>query len=484
MSSRIIRLTLLVLATLLLAAGCNMAEQSTVAQPANDFAAQISTPPPDVTCEQLVTLAETTVGLVCDGIGRNQACYGNRLVSIDFLPDSGLTFQQSGDTVDLLAVRRLSTSPLNIQTRDWGIAVIKAQANLPDTLPGQNVTFLLYGDTTVDNPSPSMNAVTVSTRIGSTNCEEAPDSGVLIQSPTGTNVTMTINGADVVLGSTAFVTTNQETQRMTFAVLEGQGVVSAFGVSEVVIPGMKTGVQLGGGPDGLQASGPPNEPAPYDPNSVAHLPVNLLERQIDVPPPLDVTPTPAASVTPDAACTPRTDWQYRYVIQRGDNLSIIAQKLNVRTADLQTGNCIEDPNRLIAGQTILVPRPLPTNTPLPTPTYTLTPTSIAPTGPNLRADRNPIGYRECTTIRWDVDNIKEVYFEGQPVTGHDAREVCPPQTTTYTLLVILFDNSQQTYQITINVSTIPPTTAPVCGNYVCEPGEDSETCDVDCYIIT
>src|SRR5215207_9685587 len=188
MSSRITLLIVLLLATLLVAAGCNMAEQSTVAQPA----AQISTPPPDVTCDQLVTLAETTVGLVCDGLGRNQACYVNRLISVDFQPNSGLTFQASGDTVDLLAVRRLSTSPLNTQTRDWGIAVIKAQANLPDALPGQNVTFLLYGDTTVDNPSPNMNAVTVSTRIGSTNCEEAPDSGVLIQSPEGSEVLMNI----------------------------------------------------------------------------------------------------------------------------------------------------------------------------------------------------------------------------------------------------------------------------------------------------
>src|SRR5215217_6933455 len=117
MVSRINLLILLLLATLIVAAGCNMAEQSSIAQ----ASAQISTPDPEITCEQLVTLAETTVGLVCDGIGRNQACYGNRLVSVDFAPNSGFTFQQSGDTVDLLAVRRLSTSPLNIRTRDWGI---------------------------------------------------------------------------------------------------------------------------------------------------------------------------------------------------------------------------------------------------------------------------------------------------------------------------------------------------------------------------
>ena len=121
-----------------------------------------------------------------------------------------------------------------MQTHDWGIAVIKAQANLPDALPGQNVTFLLYGDTTLDNPSPDMHAVTVSTRIGNTSCSDVPDSAVLIQSPTGAQVAMNINGADVTLGSTAYVTASLETQRMTFAILEGEGMITAQGVTQIV----------------------------------------------------------------------------------------------------------------------------------------------------------------------------------------------------------------------------------------------------------
>ncbi|MEP7291532.1 MAG: LysM domain-containing protein [Chloroflexota bacterium] len=483
MVSRINWLILLLLATLIVAAGCNMAAQSTVAQ----ASAQISTPAPEITCEQLVTLAETTVGLVCESMGRNQACYGNRLVSVDFAPNSGLSFQQSGDTVDLLAVRRLSTSPLNIRTRDWGIAVIKAQANLPDALPGQNVTFLLYGDTTLDNPSPQMNAVTVSTRIGSTSCADAPESGVLIQSPEGSNVVMNVNGADVTLGSTAFVTTNLDTQRMTFAVLEGQGVVSAFGITQVIVPGMKTGIQLGGGADGLQASGPPNAPAPYEANSVAHLPIQLLDRQIVIPPPLDPSLiTPVASATNPAttaplatACAPRPDWQYRYTVQPGDYLSTIALKLNMRTDDLQVGNCIVNPNLLVVGQQLRIPFPAPTNTP---PPPTITPTSIAPIGPNFRADSTQITYRSCTIVRWDVDNVDKVYFEGQPVISHDSRQVCPPQTTTYTLLIVLFDGSRQTYPLTITVGPAP-TPEPVCGNNICEPGENSNTCSADCLII-
>src|SRR5690606_20836366 len=32
----------------------------------------------------------------------------------------------------------------------WGVALMQIQANLPDTLPGQNVTFLLFGDVTIE----------------------------------------------------------------------------------------------------------------------------------------------------------------------------------------------------------------------------------------------------------------------------------------------------------------------------------------------
>src|SRR4051794_7334451 len=161
----------LLLTTLLLIGGRNVAQSL----------AQVSTPAPNITCDQLITLAETSVGLICNGLGRNKACYGNHLISIAFQPNVNASFKQSGDVVNLLDIQRLSTSPLNMQTHDWGIAVVKSQATLPDALPGQNVTFLLYGDTTVDNPSPDMHAVTVSTRIGNTSCTKVPDSAVLIQ---------------------------------------------------------------------------------------------------------------------------------------------------------------------------------------------------------------------------------------------------------------------------------------------------------------
>lgn len=83
----------------------------------------------------------------------------------------------------------------------------------------------------------------------------------------------------------------------------------------------------------------------------------------------------------------------------------------------------------------------------------------ADVNPNLRADADWINAGQCTTIRWDVDNVAAVYFvEGgnaQGVGGHDARNVCPGSTTTYVLRVTRQDGATLEFPITINVSGAP-----------------------------
>lgn len=83
----------------------------------------------------------------------------------------------------------------------------------------------------------------------------------------------------------------------------------------------------------------------------------------------------------------------------------------------------------------------------------------ADVNPNLRADADWINAGQCTTIRWDVDNVAAVYFvEGgntQGVAGHDARTICPGSTTTYVLRVTRQDGATQEFPITINVSGNP-----------------------------
>jgi len=57
----------------------------------------------------------------------------------------------------------------------------------------------------------------------------------------------------------------------------------------------------------------------------------------------------------------------------------------------------------------------------------------------------------CATVAWAVDNVTAVYFQGQGVTGHESRQVCPIVSTTYTLNVILLDGTSSQRQVTVAV---------------------------------
>jgi Tol biopolymer transport system component len=82
-----------------------------------------------------------------------------------------------------------------------------------------------------------------------------------------------------------------------------------------------------------------------------------------------------------------------------------------------------------------------------TPQVTAIPVSIS-----FVADKYAIHVGDCVTIRWDVEGILSVFYQGQGVVGHDSRKECPTTTTTYTLRVNLRDGTQQTRTITITVS--------------------------------
>lgn len=54
-------------------------------------------------------------------------------------------------------------------------------------------------------------------------------------------------------------------------------------------------------------------------------------------------------------CISRADWTGTYTVQRGENLFRIARRYGLSTLDLAAGNCIMNPNRIFAGQTLRVP---------------------------------------------------------------------------------------------------------------------------------
>jgi glutamine transport system substrate-binding protein len=98
--------------------------------------------------------------------------------------------------------------------------------------------------------------------------------------------------------------------------------------------------------------------------------------------------------------------------------------------------------------------------PDPNPPAPVPPTPPAPPAlginPNLRADSAYIAAGQCTALRWDIDNVQAIYLidggSQQGVGGHDAHNVCPGATTTYTLRVVGNDGATHDFPITVNVS--------------------------------
>jgi hypothetical protein len=75
---------------------------------------------------------------------------------------------------------------------------------------------------------------------------------------------------------------------------------------------------------------------------------------------------------------------------------------------------------------------------------------------NLWTDSPTVFPGQCTTVRWDVKNVRAVYFENQGVSGQGSQQVCPQNTQTYTLRVVRNDNGEETRQVTVNTNAGQP----------------------------
>jgi hypothetical protein len=338
-------------------------------------------------CPSLVQTALKVVDEACSDTARNQACYGNIVLTVVPVEGaSGFAFSQKGDRIDVTVIHSLQLSSMSLADGAWGVALMKLQANLPDTLPGQNVTFLLFGDVQIENatevrpeltlsvthnvnvrlsPTTGTNNIILSIHegqevvavgrledsswvqiklpaepnqfgwisadfvhgdisalavvkdveprfgpmeafyfksgIGDRPCNEAPDSGILVQTPAGAGtVSFTANGVEITLGSTVYMQAGGGF--MVVSILDGQAQLTVFGVTRVASAGSSIWVPLG--PDG-RAAAPPQLPQPYDFQALQTLPVNLaIWEAFEIAQPLLRVETATAPSSASAPATP------------------------------------------------------------------------------------------------------------------------------------------------------------------------------------
>jgi hypothetical protein len=348
----------------------------------------------DDTCPVIAEDALDALDEGCATTGRNETCYGYFTLEAEPQPGvAAFTFEQTGDIVNVANLQTLQLSPMDLDAGTWGIALMRIQANLPDALPGQNVTFLLFGDVMVENaggldaatveltavdelnvrrlPSPAadmiatlspgqtvaadgrlesdlwlrvwlpgevqpgwvfaedvtpdadlntlevvapdtpaygpMQAFYFTSGVGDAPCVEAPESGMLIQTPEGVaSVDLFINEVKVSLGSTAHFQAAPDTA-LHIITLEGEAQIEAFGEVQIIPAGAWGEVPLD---ENMVPAGLPTEPMPFEPAALQTLPLSHLERPLTVPPAM---PTPGhwhTTYSSDLVACPTWDVQF------------------------------------------------------------------------------------------------------------------------------------------------------------------------------
>ncbi len=164
--------------------------------------------------------------------------------------------------------------------------------------------------------------------------------------------------------------------------------------------------------------------------------------------PIPPTPTPLATPTPEMTIN---FWADAATINAGECTYLNWQVTNVQAVYLDGQGVIGSDRRQVC--------------PPKTTTYTLSvrdnqgqtvlrQVTIDVIGPYVRfyADATTINSGDCTTLHWETENVKAVYFEGSGTTGNNSQQVCPGATKTYTLKVVFNDDSEANYNVTITVN--------------------------------
>jgi hypothetical protein len=157
------------------------------------------------TCEPKVQEALTQVGDLCNNLSRNSACYGNANVEATFADtESASLFTKPGDTATVTNLQSIQTAPLDETSDIWGVSLLRLQANVPDSLPGQGVVFVLFGDVGIENAvspenvfTPASQPVPVTTG-SAANLRSGPstNANVFVSIPAGTELPADATSAD------------------------------------------------------------------------------------------------------------------------------------------------------------------------------------------------------------------------------------------------------------------------------------------------
>ncbi|HET7143337.1 MAG TPA: hypothetical protein VFI68_04880, partial [Anaerolineales bacterium] len=357
----------------------------------------------NASCQALIEKAMETSNSYCSQIGSNKACYGNNTIKADLAPGTTETFSTRGDIVDVDKVRRISASPLNLDSNEWGIAVLKVIANLPRSLPGQTVTMIVFGNTTLDNNSSNLESFFFSSELGQIVCQKVPDDGIMISVPDGEGIRFNVNDTELTLTGDATIKAVKN-GKMEVSLFEGSGRIVSDGQEQYFGAGQKVSVELGG-ENGTEAVSPPSAPeslSQEDLDTACALtgqfcsqdqitPVPAEQAQQLIQEELGITPTQTAAVSPTSTVTLNPTQTSTFtrtpLIIATNTIFVIPSWTPSRVPTRTRIPIINNPPRRTPtrtrtpGPSVTPGGPTPYQTPSPTKTATITPSPTATPDP-------------------------------------------------------------------------------------------------------
>jgi len=418
-------------------------------------------------------------GVSCNDLGANSACYGNQRLQTEFrLFTAPPQFSKPGDVAALDRFQAISAQPLDMTRQEYGVAVLSMEARVPGTLIGDLVTFILYGDSHLDE---ELNGGTIA--VANTNVRELPafyfytgvglteqcldlpegdlpQGGILLQSPEGVAVAFTANGARIEIGSTILLQA-RPAQTMTVTVLEGHATVAVpgYGGSQTVFGLQAIDIPLGG-IDGLRAVGAPSAPYPVSTRNLGlstvcrliawaglNSPCSPFNTILPTASPTSLptlAPTETATLPPAPTSAPLVvappcfvqqplGWQ-SYVVQAGDTLYALARRTGTTPQIIADVNCISLNAPIYVGASLYLPFVPAVISPTPTPAI--------PSPTPRRAGVSPLVITPTATLLPPMMRVDFAIVRGAVYDASAGRYVAISDATTCRsgIVVVDFEN--------------------------------------------
>ncbi len=312
-------------------------------------------------CPPVVEETLNSISTICDALGRNTACYGASKVESTTVtqPRPANFFVNPGDYGELAQFREIAPQPLDEINNTFGAAVMNLQANLPNTLPGQGVIFLLVGNARLTNEVAQDSTEQTAFQsfyflpgVNKPGCYQA-EPMLTIQTPGNVEVRITLNGVERVMSPSTLLTitpsvctihrgyitshagdktTNLLANQTVDIHIEDNGAIKVDDLRGISQREYERGVEI---QTVLNALAKTNDWA---------------EQYIGEAPAFAAEPTAAAATAQptESACLP-------YTVVPGDTLRKIATLYGTGMQDIVDANHLANPNLIFAGQQLCIP---------------------------------------------------------------------------------------------------------------------------------